>query len=65
MVQVHTTFFEDPIEVEPDEAEFLRLQGLLRDDQPAAAAKAGAADPAQKTPAAAEAVKAAPGKDQA
>jgi hypothetical protein len=36
MVQVHTTFFEQPIEVDEAEAESLRGQGLLRDAPPAA-----------------------------
>jgi hypothetical protein len=34
MVQVNPVFFDHAIEVDEDEAESLRLQGLLREDKP-------------------------------
>jgi hypothetical protein len=50
-VSVLTTFRDDPIEMYPDEAESLRLQGLTR-EPPAADPAKPAAKPESKDPAA-------------
>lgn len=73
MVQVSPVFFEHQIEVDEEEAKFLRDQGLLRDIKPGEATKADTPDSAapltrpearKDTPPPKDAPKAVPAKEE-